>query len=254
MFLVVLLFILGAAFGSFLNVVADRSVKGLSILGRSSCDFCKRKLTSLDLIPVLGFFLLGGRCRYCRRRLSWQYPIVEMITGFLFVLVFLFLTISNQFNLMSIVYYLILVCVMVVVGIIDYKFYLIPTSFIFAASLLSLFYNYSALGSLGFIDHVIGAFAAAIFFGIIVLVTLGRGMGEGDIFLGFLIGLVLGVKMAIVAIFLAFFIGALVSIVLLMLRKKRLGEAVPFGPFLILGFFSSLFWGESLLRWYLMLY
>lgn len=253
-FYYVLIFVLGSAFGSFLNVVVDRSIRGQSIMGRSYCDWCRAKLSTIDLIPIASFVALGARCRRCKRPLSWQYPIVESLTGILFVLTFFSIVNFGQFSLITLIYYLFLICVMVVVGVMDLKFYLIPTAFVFAASLISLFYNYFFLSSYFFIDHVVAAFGAAIFFALIVLVTLGRGMGEGDIFLGFLIGMVLGIEQTILALFSAFTVGAIVALSLVVLGKKKFGQAVPFGPFLIFGFFISLFLGNVLREWYLMLY
>ncbi len=235
-------------------MVADRSVKGQSIMGRSYCDWCRAKLSAIDLIPIASFVALGAKCRRCRKPISWQYPLVELATGILFVSTFIFLTEVGNLKIFPIVYYLFIVSVLIVVGIIDLKHYLIPTTIVLGASLVSLFYNYFNFNSGIFVDHIMAAFSAAIFFGIIVLVTLRRGMGEGDIFLALLIGMVLGLKNTLVAIFAAFMIGALVAVFLIILGRKKFGQAVPFGPFLIIGFLVSLYWGELLLNWYLMLY
>src|SRR3990167_2998470 len=81
----VIIFILGASIGSFLNVLIDRLPQGKSILGRSQCDFCQKKLKWFDLIPIFSFIFLTGRCRYCHKKLSWQYPVVEALTGLAFV-------------------------------------------------------------------------------------------------------------------------------------------------------------------------
>lgn len=223
-------------------------------MGRSYCDWCGAKLTAIDLIPIASFVALGARCRKCKRPISCQYPIVELATALLFVLTFVVLTATGNFSLHAIIYQLFIVSVLIVVAIVDLKHYLIPTALTLAASLIALFYNYFFLNSGFFVDHVIAAFAAAIFFVIIVVVTLGRGMGEGDIFLAFLIGMVLGLKGTFVAIFAAFVIGAIVALFLVAFGRKKFGQAVPFGPFLVFGFLVSLYWGEFLLDWYLMLY
>lgn len=253
-FQILLFFIFGSAIGSFLNVVIDRTVAGQSILGRSYCDWCRAKLTAVDLVPIASFVALGAKCRRCKKPISWQYPLVEAVTGALFVLTFLAIAATNQLGIIVLIYYLLIICVMVVVAAIDLKFYLIPTTFVFVASLIALFYNYFFLSSNVFVDHVAAAFAAAIFFMLIVLLTFGRGMGEGDIFLGFLIGMVLGLKGTMVAIFMAFIVGAVVSLFLIAFGKKKFGQTVPFGPFLVLGFLTSLYFGELLINWYLMLY
>lgn len=253
-FLILFFFIIGSAIGSFLNVVIDRSVKRESLMGRSRCDWCRTTLAPIDLMPVLSFVILGGRCRHCRRPLSWQYPAVELLGAGLFAATFLFHIGGGQFQVIPLLYLLVIVSVMIIIGVIDLKFYLIPTTFVLALSLIALFYNYFYLSSADFVGHIAAAFGASIFFGIIVLLTLGRGMGEGDIFLGFLIGMILGVKGSFIAIFTAFAVGAIVSLILVFLGKKKFKEAVPFGPFLILGFFVSLYWGRFFLDWYLMLY
>lgn len=246
-------FILGSAIGSFLNVVIDRTTRGETILGRSYCDFCRKKLTTLDLVPVLSFLILRGRCRFCRRKLSLQYPIVEIATGMLFALGYLVLALG-QFSYLTLFYWLFLICILTIVFVVDFKYSLIPTAFIFAASLVSLFFNYFTLNSDLFVNHVFAAFGAALFFGAIVVLTRGRGMGTGDIFLGFLIGMVLGVQATVLAIFLAFFLGAVAAIALIIGGKKRFGQTIPFGPFLVLGFLISLFWQSELISWYLKWY
>lgn len=253
-YLVFFFFIIGSAIGSFLNVVIDRSVKRESLMGRSRCDWCRTTLAPIDLMPILSFLILGGRCRHCRKPLSWQYPAVELLGAGLFVATFLFHIGSGQFQVIPLLYLLVIVSVMIIIGVIDLKFYLIPTTFVLALSLIALFYNYFYLSSADFVGHIGAAFGASIFFAIIVLLTLGRGMGEGDVFLAFLIGMILGVKGGFIAIFTAFAVGAIVSLILVFSGKKKFKEAVPFGPFLIFGFFVSLYWGKFLLDWYLMLY
>ena len=254
LYLTALFFIIGSAVGSFLNVVIDRSIKRESLMGRSRCDWCKATLAPIDLMPVLSFLVLGGRCRHCRKPLSWQYPAVELLCAGLFVSTLLFHLRQGQFQVITLLYLLVIAAVLIIIGVIDLKFYLIPTSYVLALSLVALFYNYFYLSSTDFVGHIAAAFGASIFFAIIVLVTFGRGMGEGDVFLAFLIGMILGVKGSLIAIFTAFVVGAIVSLFLVFSGKKKFKEAVPFGPFLIFGFFISLFWGKFLLSWYLMLY
>jgi len=250
----ILFFILGTAVGSFLNVVIDRTTQGQSILGRSYCDYCRATLGVVDLIPILSFTALSGRCRHCRKKLSWQYPIVETVTGLLFVRSFLILTVSGQLTITTLLYYFFLISILIVVAVVDFKFSLVPTTLVFLASLLALFYNYFFLTSGQFVQSVAAAFGTAVFFLVIVILTRGRGMGEGDVVLGFLIGMVLGLKESVLAIFLAFLIGAIISLFLITLGKKHFGQTVPFAPFLSLGFLISLFWAKEIINWYLMLY
>lgn len=147
-----------------------------------------------------------------------------------------------------------MVTVLLVVAVVDFKYSLIPTTYIYGLSIVVLFYNYLSLPSYDFVMRVLAGFVAAAFFILIILITRGRGMGEGDIPLAFLIGLALGPLNGMLAFFLAFLSGALVSIFLIIFRFKNIGQAVPFAPFLISGFFAAFFWASPLIHWYLMLY
>src|SRR3989344_6014774 len=146
-FWIIIFFILGSAVGSFLNVVIDRTTKGESIIGRSYCDHCKATLATVDLVPIVSFIALGAKCRYCKKALSWQYPLIEAITALLFVSSFLILVQSGQLSVATLLYYFFLVSTFLVVAVVDLKFSLIPTTLVFAASLISLFYNYLYLSS-----------------------------------------------------------------------------------------------------------
>ncbi|HSX19242.1 MAG TPA: prepilin peptidase, partial [Candidatus Saccharimonadales bacterium] len=234
--------------------VVDRSVKNESIVfGRSYCDYCHAKLSTFDLVPILSFVGLRARCRYCRHKLSWQYPIVETLVGVLFAATFYFLAASTTFSFVGILYYLAIISTLVVVAVVDLKFSLIPTTFVFGAAILALFRNYFYLSSADFVQAVFGAFVLALFFLAIVLVTRGRGMGTGDIPLVFLLGLFLGWPQSLLSTFLAFVSGAVISIFLLLFGRKKFGQAVPFGPFLIGAAIVVLFWGNTLTNLYLKL-
>lgn len=253
-FILSLAFVFGSAVGSFLNVVIDRVTAGQSILGRSRCDHCRAKLSSFDLIPIVSFVTLGARCRYCRKPLSSQYPLVEAATAVLFVLSVWFLSRAGDLNLISLFYYFLISAILVIVAVVDMKFSLIPTSFVYFGSLVALVYNFVFLSQDMFINAILAAFMAAVFFAFIVLVTLRRGMGEGDAVLGFFIGMVLGVERACLAIFLAFFLGAFISLFLIFFGRKKFGQTVPFAPFLVLGMLIAMFWGAQIVEWYLRLY
>ena len=225
-----------------------------TLLGRSYCDNCHATLGTVDLIPIFSFVGLGGRCRVCKKPVSWQYPIVEAIAGILFVLSFLTLSASGNLTIASLLFNFFLVSILVIVAAVDFKFSLIPTSFVYLASLVALVYNFIFLNHNLFIQNVGAAFLAAAIFGILVIVTRGKGMGSGDITLAFLMGLVLGFGQMVLAVFLAFFFGALVSVFLIILGKKHFGQTIPFAPFLVLGFLVGLFWGSQIVEWYLMVY
>ncbi|MBI3341704.1 prepilin peptidase [Candidatus Curtissbacteria bacterium] len=253
-FLVILFFVLGSIFGSFLNVVVDRLIVGQSILGRSQCDYCRKVLSPWDLVPVLSFLILRGKCRYCRRKLSWQYPAVESLTGLLFAATFYLQVVGENIGLTTLAFLLVITCVMVIVSVVDFKYSLIPTTFVFGASLLALFYDFFTLPSGVFIDHVAAAFVAATFFGSIVVLTRGRGMGSGDIVLAFLIGMVLGFPKMVLSVFVAFVAGSVIAILLLIFGRKRFKQTIPFGPFLVFGFYIALYWYKPVVSWYVSLF
>ncbi len=228
------IFILGLAVGSFLNCVIYRLETGGSFLrGRSFCPHCKHFLGWPDLIPVLSFLILKGRCRYCHKKISFQYPLVEIATGLLFLLIFNF-----QFSIFN---YLI-APFLVIIFVYDLKHFIIPDEVIYPAIAIAAICNFSAWPS---------ALGAAAFFGAIVLISRGKWMGVGDIKLGFLMGLILGWPNILVALFLAFLIGAIIGVGLIVSGKKTLKSEVPFGPFLVTGTIISLFWGQKIINCYL---
>ena len=251
-FLLFFFFILGTAVGSFANVVVDRTTKGGSILSplRSYCDHCGAKLATVDLVPILSFVGLRGRCRYCHHKLSWQYPLVETLLGVLFALTFYSLVARGTFSIPLVFYHFLVISVLVVVAVVDLKFSLIPTTFVFAASLIVLFWNYFQMSSSNFVTSVFSAFLLAFFFAAIVFLTRGRGMGSGDIPLVFLLGLFLGWPENLLAVFGAFLSGAIVALTLLLFGKKRLGQTIPFGPFLIASSIVVFYWGSQIIVWY----
>jgi len=257
--LLLLLFIIGIFVGSFLNVVVDRLPRKETITrGRSYCEFCKNELAWYDLIPLLSFLILKGKCRYCHKKLSLYYPIIEFGTGILFALTYLFIIsnfkfqISNEFlNYKSIIinltYYLFIVSSFIVIFFEDLKFGIIPDKVVFPAIILSLFYSL-IVNPQSLTINLASAVGACAFFLILFLITKGKGMGFGDVKLSFLLGLILGFPKIILALYLAFLTGAFVGIILILWKKKRsIKDTIPFGPFLIIGSLLSLFLGNLIL-------
>jgi len=257
------IFLFGLITGSFLNCIIYRLKTGESFLkGRSFCPHCKHVLNFQDLIPVLSFLLLKGKCRYCSQKISWQYPLVELATGMLFVfLVQNQLTINNNqltiLNLLNLSYLLITSCFLIVIFVFDLKHYLIPDKVIYPAILVFgiwylvsgiFFHSYTKYEIL---NTIFSAFGAAFFFLSIVLISRGQWMGAGDIKLAFLMGLFLGWPEILVALFLTFSIGAIIGIILIVLGKKTLKSEIPFGPFLVLGTFLSFFFSQKIIGFYL---
>ena len=242
--IVIFIFILGTIIGSFLNVVIDRLPAGLPLTGRSHCDFCQKELIPEELVPILSFIWQRGRCQSCNSRLSWQYPLVELTTGLLFVLA-LFRFQPNPFFLSpALLFSFFLLSSLLTLAIIDLKTSLLPDQITLptiAIAIIFLFLTPQAI-----VTSLITALGSAFFFWLIIFITQGRGMGEGDIRLGFLMGLILGWPKTLIALYLAFFLGATVALALIAGRKKRFGQEIPFGPFLILATLLMVFWGEKI--------
>ncbi len=263
LFFTLFIFVFGLVIGSFLNCLIYRFETGGNFLkGRSFCPHCKHILAVKDLFPVFSFLFLKGKCRYCKKPISFQYPLVELFTGFLFVFIFNFVFSAGPFNFGSILYFLFLLiisCFLAVIFVFDLKHYLIPDKVVYPAIILAIIYTVSCflfvINDFNLlIQHILSAFLAAAFFLLIVLVSRGRWMGIGDIKLAFLMGLVLGWPNILVALFLAFFIGAIMGLGLISLKRKTLKSEIPFGPFLVFGTFFALFWGGRMINWYLSLF
>lgn len=247
----VFLFLLGLIFGSFANVLISRLPKEKSILGRSRCPKCSKAIKSYDNIPILSYLLLGGKCRNCKKRISLLYPVVEISSAILFVLVYYFFSISTNFGIINTVtlwnsflfyftlpYLLFVSLILLVIFVIDLKEMMIPDSlsfvlFIVAISLLALF-NRDI-----FWPHLFAGFVSALFLLVLNLVTKGRGMGLGDVKLALFVGVFLGAE-SVTWLFGAFIIGSVVGIILVILKEAKFGREIPFGPFLIVSFFITM--------------
>jgi len=253
-----LLFVFGLCVGSFINCLVYRLNEGELRRSRSFCPKCKYQLAWGDNIPLLSFIFLRGKCRYCQSPISWQYPLVELGTGILTVVCFAQLggvtTLTGIFQLF-IVYCLIAIFVS------DLLYFTIPDVIIwpaivitFAAHLASRHtYEESLTGYLGGVTHLgggtfvpsgsfLGGVMAAGFFLALVLITKGKGMGLGDVKLAGLMGLLLGWKQLVFSLYFAFLTGALIGVILILLKKKKLKDPVPFGPFLIAGTLLAMLW------------
>lgn len=245
----IFIFILGTAIGSFLNVVIARLKSQESIFkNRSHCPFCNKKLNWQELVPILSFIVQGGKCKNCKERISWQYPLVEFFTGLSFLLIFIYQ--------LPIFIYLI-TCFLIILFVYDLKHYLVPDKIIYPAILVAgIWYLVSSIQNTSYqlLNTILAVLIGGGFFLIIVLISKGKWMGIGDIKIGILMGLLLGWDLLFVALFLAFLIGAIVSIVLLILKKKSLKSEIPFGPFLTGATFITLLWGDILIKQYLDLF
>ena len=244
--------LLGLAVGSFLNVCIDRLPANKSIVfPPSHCETCQHKLVVKDLIPVFSYLRLRGRCRYCQaaipRRLFW----VELATGTFFAFLFWHYGLSMSLGVM--IFY---ACLFIVVFVIDLEHGLILNKIVYPGMLIafllallpqpwlpdqfSMRIAYSALG---------GAIGFVVF---LLIVVLSRGgMGWGDVKLAALIGLATGFPLVFVAIIMAAILGGIVAVALMIARRRKRREAIPFGPFLSVAAMVTLLWGTKILDWYL---
>lgn len=241
-------FVLGLIIGSFLNCLAWRLYRQESLLGRSYCPACRQIIRWYDNIPVLSFWLLGGRCRSCRQPISWQYPLAELSTGLLF-----FLAYGVHAGEPEIIWLLLrdwaLIAGLTVIFIYDARWQLVPMSVVWALAAWVAIINL-VLGS-GPLSLLLSAAIGGGFFALQYWLTAKRGVGEGDIWLGALLGLAFPLLSHLfLSLLIAYCAGAVFGLLLLAAGRKDWGSRLAFGPFLALGAIITLIWGGRILDWY----
>ncbi len=253
-FLLIFHFILGLFIGSFLNCIIYRLKRGESFLkGRSFCPYCKHTLSWKDLIPLFSFIILKGHCRYCKKKISLQYPLVELFTAFLFTsslfLPFPSILVTGAMAIVTRIFLLIIFSFLILIFVFDLKYYSIPDKIIYPAILISflylLYFSFFVLHSFSyFLYSLFSTFCFAFFFFSLWFFSKGKAMGFGDwevvVFLGFF----LGFPKILICVFFAFFLGAIVGAILVLLKKKTLKSEIPFAPFLVISALISLFFLE----------
>lgn len=260
-------FALGTIIGSFLNVVILRHNTGESSMdGRSHCFCCGKLLEWYDLIPVLSFFFLRGKCRNCKSKISYQYPLVEFITGLVFLTVFLKIQRLMDWQsidmLIGTIYAFIVFSLLIVISVYDIRHQIIPDKFAYTLAgltVLPVLYKLFSVVDLSQLSSVYRwqGFAAGLvmflFFAFFWLVSGGKWMGLGDAKLGLGIGWFLGLSKALLALVFSFWLGAVVGLTLIVLerRKYKISSAIPFGPFLALGALLAFFFGDMILKDYI---
>lgn len=241
---------MGTIIGSFLNVVIYRIPEGKSIIypANSFCPKCGHRLSPLDLIPVLSWLFLKGRCRYCGEPISVQYPLVELLTGTLYVLIFWVYGMS-----IKTITGLILVPVLIAVSFIDIKYKEIPTEITITGFVLVMAaYIFSLAAKIISIQEFLNYLYGFLFAGLVMLAFVLPGwMGGGDFKLSAFIGFVLGLKLTIVFLFFSFVIGGLISGIRVIFTKESIKEYVPFVPYLALGSVIAVIFGHQILNMYL---
>ena len=235
-------FICGLVIGSFLEVVIFRVPKKISIIRPGSyCPNCKGKIAFYDNIPLISFLLLKGRCRNCRARISYKTFIIEILTGVLFVLNYFFFGLSIQ-AIAGIIF----CSVLIAVSFIDIDLRIIPNIIVLPFTLVGLAFNI-------YLDPArwwmpLAYSAGAFTFMLIIHLICPRGMGMGDVKLSLMVGAFL-VKNVIAGLFLGFLAGAIFGIAVI-IKKRKMRQTIPFGPFISIGSIIALFCGDNILKWY----
>lgn len=238
-----LVFLTGACVGSFLNVCIYRIPRGKSVVFPSSyCPSCANTLRFVDLIPLISYLALNRKCRYCGCKISPRYPVVELVTGLLFVL-----AVTKYGLTLAALRAVVLFSLLIPAALIDLKYKIIPDKLNLAGVILGI--PLIVESKEVFFSGVTGFLAGGGLLLLIAVVSRG-GMGGGDIKLAAVMGLLLGWKCLLAALFLAFATGGVTGILLLLLGLKKRKDAVPFGPFLALGGIAAALAGDKLVYWY----
>lgn len=241
-----IVFLLGLSIGSFLNVCIYRIPRGESIAHPPShCTNCSNRIKSYDLIPIISYIFLKGKCRYCGEKISIKYPLIELMTGIIFVAVYL------KYGLtIECIKFFFLASFLILVGVIDHN----TTNVYFSTTLSgfiigSLFLGINIYFALPVKTYLLGALIGGGFISIIII--LFGGMGWGDAEICAVSGLFLGFKLTLLMLFLSVIIGAILALGNILLKKKTFKDYMPLGPSIALGVFISMLWGEKLIIWYL---
>lgn len=243
----VYLFVIGSCVASFVNTIIYRLPKNISILrGRSFCENCHKILHWYDLMPLVSYLLLKGKCRYCNSRISWNHLLFECLGGLLFILCF------HRFGLtLETVIVFLIVMVLIVIAIIDQQTMNIYLSTII--SLLVLVIIYQSIVQMSLRDLFIGMLCVSMPM-IIINLVIPSSFGLGDIELMAVSGLLLGWKNNLFAVSIAIVIGGVYAGYLLLSRKIRIGEHIAFGLFLVIGIIIALLYKTELTNWYLLIW
>ena len=236
--------------GSFLNVCIIRLPKGESIVFPGShCPYCKKAIEFYDNIPLISYLLLRAKCRHCHAPISFQYPLIEGGTALCSLLLFIKFGLSWNY-----LFYFSFIAALIVITVIDFFHQIIPDVISLPGIGLGLLGSL-ILSQITFFNSLIGVVLGG---GSLFLVATlyqwffkREGMGGGDVKLLAMIGAFLGWKAVFLTILLSSLIGSITGVATMAFKGKDFKYAIPFGPFLSLGAVVSLFWGESLINWYL---
>lgn len=260
-FIVFIVFILGLSLGSYANSLIWRLANDVSFKGFSQCPKCRQRLFFYDNIPLFSFLFLRGRCRFCKKKISWQYPIVEFSMAILFLLVFLnifefqILALEEMWSALqsgiiwTLLRDLLAVFLLTIIFVFDFKYLLIPVNLLLIFT--PLFWILNVLVGITWWWPVLAALGAAAFFLIQFLITRGKGLGEGDIWFGATLGFLFPIyQELIVVILISYFIGSLIGVFFIIFKKKNWQTKLPLGTFLVIGSILTIFFGDIIWQSY----
>ncbi|KAJ49140.1 leader peptidase (prepilin peptidase)/N-methyltransferase [Clostridium tetanomorphum] len=245
-------FLIGTIIGSFLNVCIYRISKEQSIAyPPSHCPSCNSRLKVFELVPILSYLLLKGKCRYCNDKISFKYPIIEFFTGIIFLSLAMKYGISVNFFKYSV-----LLSILVVISFIDIEtmniyFSVTLTGIVFGVIFLIIQGSLENYTIKDYSYYLFGAIIPSAIIALIILIT--KGMGWGDVEICFISGIFLGVKLSMVMILASFILGSIISIILISFKVKGRKDYIAFGPFIALGTLFAIFLGDRIILWYLSL-
>ncbi|MBI4948460.1 prepilin peptidase [Candidatus Berkelbacteria bacterium] len=247
------LFIFGLVIGSFLNVVIARfDDLSSAVTGRSKCPKCGHKLHAGDLIPLVSYLMLAGKCRYCKKPISYQYPVVELAMGILtasswFLISSFGADLTTQIILTKIL--IVIFSLLVILIVQDLSEMLVSDTLSYLLIIFAAIFGFMYWGEVSVL--AIGAITAVVPILVLVYPSGEKWMGKGDIKIALALGLLVAYPNVWVMLATAFIGGGLIGAILILTKKAKPTSAVPFVPFLVAGAIVALFWGEYLLRWYL---
>lgn len=240
-----IIFILGAIIGSFLNVCIYRIPREESIaFPPSHCTNCSTRIKFYDLIPVLSYVFLKGRCRYCKDKISLIYPIIELTTGFIFYGLYINYGISYYF-----IKYAVLACFLIVIGMIDFN----TTDVYFKVTICGIICGviFAIIGGIKGYALLTYLYGALLGWGVIAsIILIFKGMGWGDAEVCAIGGIFLGLKLSILMLFLSFIIGGSIGIILVILKKKTKKDYIAFGPYIAIAGIITMLFGNEIINWY----
>lgn len=241
-----IIFLLGLLMGSFFNVCIYRIPKGQSIAyPPSHCFNCNKNIKWYDLVPVFSYLFLKGKCRYCKEKVSIQYPIIELFTGLIYLMIYIKYGIT-----LNALKYIILSSFFIIIGVIDFNttdIYDITILIPGVIGIMFLAYEYH----LGFSikGHILGVITVLIFIGILVFIL--KGMASGDLEMYLIVAIYMGFSKTILVLFLSIIIGAIIGIILILCKVKKRKDYIPFGPYITIATIITILYGHNIINWYL---